>query len=527
MKLTSKLMLSLAEDKSESYREILLDKYFEKTTVNCRSSTLSLLLGRVPKKVIDSETLREWIIEFTKFPDWLYDECVEVGGDKNVSASLMIPEGESLESIDLYDVYNGISDLHEREIDFIKQKVFKYWTILDKNSIVLFNKLITGSFRSPLDAIEVHQLLSKISGLETFVISKRLSGRYKEDELQSATLFRAMDSTESILSPLNFKGVAEADTTLNYSPEDWTCEWHYDGLRVQIVKKQNQIHLWTKKGEDLAGKFPELDLISQQLPDSCIMDAQVVSLNDGVPSGFADLKDRLKAKRPKKQIGIYVFDILKLNSEDLRERSLVDRRSILSENIDFGGVSALRCTDHLSFATADDLKSLLSKCKEYAASGIVLKRSTGTYNDEGDWLKLNADLKYINAVLLYGQRSRFGANDMFNEFTFGVKEGDSFVPVARTKVVASSGIRKDLDELFENNTIEKFGPVRSVKPEHFFKIGFREIRNSNRHKAGLQINDAVIVDVHDEALVDNLSDLKNYISELLLEQRQNFASYTN
>jgi DNA ligase-1 len=46
---------------------------------------------------------------------------------------------------------------------------------------------------------------------------------------------------------------------------------------------------------------------------------------------------------------------------------------------------------------------------------------------------------------------------------------------------------EQVDNFVKRNSIEKFGPVRTVKPELVFEIAFEGIAASNRHKSGVAL----------------------------------------
>ena len=77
--------------------------------------------------------------------------------------------------------------------------------------------------------------------------------------------------------------------------------------------------------------------------------------------------------------------------------------------------------------------------------------------------------------------------NLFTDYTFGVWKGDELVSFAK----AYSGLTDkeiiEVDKWVRNNTVEKFGPVRTVKPELVFEIGFEGIQRSTRHKSGVAL----------------------------------------
>ena len=76
---------------------------------------------------------------------------------------------------------------------------------------------------------------------------------------------------------------------------------------------------------------------------------------------------------------------------------------------------------------------------------------------------------------------------LYTEYTFAVWDGDKLVTFAKAYSGLTDAEIKEVDKFIKANTLEKFGPVRTVKPELVFEIGFEGIQASNRHKSGVAL----------------------------------------
>ena len=83
-----------------------------------------------------------------------------------------------------------------------------------------------------------------------------------------------------------------------------------------------------------------------------------------------------------------------------------------------------------------------------------------------------------------GQRRRAG---LFTDYTFGVWDGDTLVPFAKAYSGLTDEEIRRVDAFVRRNTLEKFGPVRTVKPELVFELAFEGIQRSPRHKSGIAV----------------------------------------
>jgi DNA ligase-1 len=120
----------------------------------------------------------------------------------------------------------------------------------------------------------------------------------------------------------------------------------------------------------------------------------------------------------------------------------------------------------------------------------MLKRHDSVYQSgrrRGDWWKWKIDPLTIDAVMIYAQAGHGRRSTLYTDYTFGVWDGDKLVPVAK----AYSGLDDKeilaLDRWIRANTVERFGPVRSVRGEQVFELGFEAVNRSSRHKSGIAV----------------------------------------
>lgn len=120
----------------------------------------------------------------------------------------------------------------------------------------------------------------------------------------------------------------------------------------------------------------------------------------------------------------------------------------------------------------------------------MLKRrdsAYGTGRRKGDWWKWKVDPHTVDAVLVYAQAGHGRRASLFTDYTFALWRGDELVPVAKAYSGLSNEEIEALDRWVRANTIEKFGPVRRVTPQHVFEIAFENVQRSSRHKSGVAV----------------------------------------
>ncbi|MEM9986700.1 MAG: ATP-dependent DNA ligase, partial [Bacteroidota bacterium] len=105
----------------------------------------------------------------------------------------------------------------------------------------------------------------------------------------------------------------------------------------------------------------------------------------------------------------------------------------------------------------------------------------------GDWWKWKVDPFTVDAVMIYAQRGHGRRANLYSDYTFAVWDGDQLVPFAKAYSGLTDAEMRQVDAWIKRNTLERFGPVRSVKPELVFEIGFEGINRSKRHKSGVAL----------------------------------------
>ena len=120
----------------------------------------------------------------------------------------------------------------------------------------------------------------------------------------------------------------------------------------------------------------------------------------------------------------------------------------------------------------------------------MLKRKDSPYRSgrrKGDWWKWKVDPFTIDAVMIYAQSGHGRRANLFTDLTFAVWRDDELVPFAKAYSGLTDAEFNELTRWVRRNTVERFGPVRSVKPEHVFEIAFEGIQKSTRHKSGVAL----------------------------------------
>jgi DNA ligase-1 len=233
------------------------------------------------------------------------------------------------------------------------------------------------------------------------------------------------------------------------------------------------------------------------LPEGTVLDGELLPWTEGKPMPFAQLQRRIGRKNLGRKIldevpaVLVAYDLLEQGGEDLRSLPLRERRARLSALVDSVPSSGrLLLSAEVSLDDWDGVTRARQSAREIGAEGLLLKRLSSPYGvgrRRGDWWKWKVDPLTVDAVLIYAQGGSGKRAGLFTDYTFGIWEGEHLVPFAKAySGLTDEEIRK-VDQFIRRNTLEKFGPVRTVKPELVFELHFEGIQPSTRHKSGIAV----------------------------------------
>jgi len=150
----------------------------------------------------------------------------------------------------------------------------------------------------------------------------------------------------------------------------------------------------------------------------------------------------------------------------------------------------LRLSPAITFHDWEELARFRLQAREKGSEGLMLKKLDSTYQvgrKRGDWWKWKIDPLTIDAVMIYAQKGHGRRSNLYTDYTFAVRDGDQLVSFTKAYSGLTDKEISEVDSWVKKNSLEKFGPVRTVKPELVFEIGFEGIAASNRHKSGVAL----------------------------------------
>jgi DNA ligase 1 len=478
-----------------------LVEYFAVADDKDKVWVIAIFSGRRPKRAVNTTQLATYAVEMIHLPFWLFEESYHTVGDLAETITLLLPERTSKEpnTKPLHYYIEQLKAIEKEAEEVRKQFIIDCWMEMDYAERFVFNKLITGGFRIGVSQRLMVNALAKTVQLEPSVIAHRISGNWDPSSVSFDGLLSEHATVTDSSKPYPFflaYAIEQNNIEELGEPNDWQAEWKWDGIRGQVIKRNGELFVWSRGEELMTEKFPEYHSLQKLLPEGVAIDGEIIPSIDKKPLPFALLQTRIGRKNvTKKQlqqapIAFFAYDLLEFNGEDWRERTLEERRSKLEEVVASIEHPTLVISPIVAFENWQQLAELRKGSREMGAEGFMLKRKHSTYQvgrKRGDWWKWKIDPLVIDAVMIYAQKGAGRRSNLYTAYTFAVKDGDNLVPFTRAYSGLTDKEFAQVDSFVKRNAIEKFGPVRTVKPELVFEIAFEGIAASNRHKSGVAL----------------------------------------
>jgi DNA ligase-1 len=504
MRAFARLLDRLAFTPGRNGKLTLLRDYFAAAPDPERGWALASLTGGLSFNEAKPQFIRKAVE--ARMDSQLFALSYDYVGDLAETVALVWPSrpGANAEP-ELPEVVDVLRSASRREV----QALLERWLdALDADGRWALLKLLTGGLRVGVSARLAKQALAALGGVAVEEIEEVWHGQHAPYEDLFAWLEKRSDKP-SADTPARFRPVMlaqaidEAVDFTRLSAGDYAAEWKWDGIRVQAAHEGDEKRLWSRTGEDIGRSFP--DLLAAMDFQGVIDGELLVRGANGVAS-FADLQQRLNRKvadaalQEKYPVFIRAYDLLMDGAEDLRPLPFSTRRKRLETFVARLPQGRFDISPLQPFASWEDLRGLRAQPPPgdpVIAEGLMLKRRDSIYEagrPKGPWFKWKRDPHLVDAVLMYAQRGHGKRSGFYSDFTFGVWKSDQngeehLTPVGKAYFGFTDEELKQLDKFVRDNTVERFGPVRSVKAGRDFglvlEVAFEGLARSARHKSGV------------------------------------------
>lgn len=499
MKHFTELFLRLDRTNKTNEKVEALRSYFLTAPDEDKIWALAVFTGRRPPSVFKRGQLHEWALELAQIPEWLFRESYGSVGDLAETISLILPtQAVSSDERTLNELFRSLVDLKDESEEIKKDFLVNAWRQLSPFEVFVFNKLLMGSLRIGVSQTLVIRAIGEAVGQDAGVITHRIMGKWDPLTVSFNDLIHAENSADELSKPYPFYLAYAIENSLEDlgGAHEWFAEWKWDGIRSQLIVRDGQLFVWSRGEELVTDKFPELHVLKSVLPDGTVIDGEILCFGNDRPLPFNVLQTRIGRKNVTKKIlqeapvVLMCYDVLEYGGKDLRTETQETRRALLEDLVSKTGQPVMRLSPLVDFTTWDELREAHKQSRERGAEGFMIKRKAAMYQvgrKKGDWWKWKVDPLSVDAVLVYAQKGSGRRSELFTDYTFAVWDNGKLIPFAKAYSGLTDQEIKEVDRFIRQHTLEKFGPVRTVKPELVFEIGFEGINKSTRHKSGIAV----------------------------------------
>lgn len=530
-----------------------LKRYFAIADAADAAWAVYFLAGGKPRQVVPTGVLRELACARAGIDDWLFDECYQAVGDLAETIAHVLPAPSKRSDLGLAVwIEQRLLPLRDETPQTQAVRIASYWEELDPDERFLLTKLIGGGFRVGVSKLLVQRALAEWAGLDAKVVAQRMMGYTDKSARPDTAGFARLVSSDAepgrdagqpypffLAHPVEVP-LAAFDAVLG-PPVDWLVEWKYDGIRAQVVRRAGQVWIWSRGEELVTERFPEVVAIAQAWPDGTVLDGEILvwlPASDR-PEPFNLLQQRIGRKNLTKKIladvpvTFMAYDLLEQGGIDLRETAQHLRRVALEA---LAAVAPLLRISPLLRGSWPELAALRTQSRGCGVEGFMLKHreahyGSGRRKQAGGltgtrslaWWKWKVDPLTADAVLIYAQAGHGRRASVYTDYTFAVwnrtprdaaeaqavvdaiaarqpplPDGLQLVAFAKAYGGLSDEEFKAVDRVIRQTTLEKFGPVRSVRPTMVFELGFEGLNPSTRHKSGIAVRFPRMLRIRDD-----------------------------
>ncbi|MFU0503987.1 cisplatin damage response ATP-dependent DNA ligase [Pseudaminobacter sp. NGMCC 1.201702] len=481
----------------------LLTDYFRTVEDPDRGLALAAITGDLSIAAVKPAMLRMLITE--RMDPVLFGYSYDYVGDLAETVSLVWPDPPKELTVNraptLADVVGALQAASRLDGPKILAGLLDRADISARYAII---KLVTGGMRIGVSARLAKQAVADLGGVDVTDIEELwhglkppyaelfawLEGKAERPEKTARALFRPV----MLSNPVGDGDLEKLD------PANYAAEWKWDGIRVQAVSEGGIRRLYSRTGDDVSPAFPDL---VQAMDFEGALDGELLVGDPLRETGtFSDLQQRLNRKavsaKMQAQYPVFVrcYDILQEEAEDLRALPFGERRARLESFVARLDPTRFDLSPLVPFADWQALEEMRRHPPHPVIEGVMLKACGSPYlagRPKGPWFKWKRDPFTVDAVLMYAQRGHGKRSSFYSDYTFGVWSGadgeEELVPVGKAYFGFTDEELRQIDKFVRDNTVERFGPVRSVRADRahglVLEVAFEGLNRSTRHKSGV------------------------------------------
>jgi DNA ligase 1 len=364
---------------------------------------------------------------------------------------------------------------------------------------------ISQAFDIPKEVVERAQMLTNDMGLVAEVARKE-----GEDGLRKLTL-----KPGKPVKPM----LAQLSPQIQVSIEEmgWAlCETKYDGIRVQIHRKDDDIKIFTRRLENISNAVPEIvEYIKKAiLPSDFIVEGEIIVTKEGRPISFQYILQRVRRKydiermREQVPLTLYLFDVLYYN-RPLIDEPFKDRRRMLEEIVQIiPGKLELSNQAKVTLENLEKAEELFNKSIDGGHEGIMIKDPHAPYMPGirgKKMLKFKATPETLDLVVVGGTYGKGRRAHFIGSFLLALRdENNDLKTLAHAATGLDDKTLMELSEMAEPLIIRKVGRLVEMVPSIILEVAFSEIVKSPEYESGYSLRFPVVKRIRPDLSLEDI-----------------------
>jgi len=298
------------------------------------------------------------------------------------------------------------------------------------------------------------------------------------------------------------------------------CETKYDGIRIQIHKKGDEIKFFTRRLENVTQAIPEMmEPVKNGLPDEdFIVEGEIIATRDGKPISFQNILQRVRRKYnidkaiKNVPLTLYLFDVLYYKTS-LIDESLKERRRILEQILKPGDKVKLSAKIDVNMDNIDEAKKLFEDSIAKGHEGIMIKDPNEPYIPGlrgKKMLKFKAEPETLDVVVIGGTYGLGRRSKFVGSYLVALKgDDDELKSVAHVATGLDDETLEQLTKLMEKYKKYDKGTKIFVEPKIILEIAYSEIVKSPEYEAGYSLRFPVVKRIRNDKGIDDINTVES------------------
>jgi DNA ligase-1 len=308
------------------------------------------------------------------------------------------------------------------------------------------------------------------------------------------------------IKPMLAQNVNGVENALKIHKHKTAFEQKIDGARVQIHKSNDAVRIFSRRLTDVTESIPEIvESVRKGVKvRNAILEGEVVALDKmGRPMPFQYLLQRFRRERDVEKmirevpLGIYLFDLLRLDGEDLVDLAYLERRKKLSQ------ITLLPLTKQLITVNPDDAKKFLEEALAEGHEGLMAKELASPYAPgiRGKlWLKIKPVLEPLDLVIVAAEYGYGRRHDWLSDYYLAARDSETgeFMIVGKTFKGLTDEEIIEMTQRLKASVTGTEGRRIVVAPKIVVEVNYNEVQRSPKYKCGMALRFARITKIRDD-----------------------------